>query len=450
VPNVSGSRLLRGAVWLVLAVTAVAPRPPAVPRHLILISIDTLRADHLGCYGYDRPTSPTLDALAAESVRFSRAVAHAPNTLPSHIALLTSRLAGSFARPDREAPLPESARTLAEVLAAHGFATWGFTDGGYLSRTFGLGQGFEHYDDARKGIAGLRAHIDAWLDAHGDDSRRMFLFVHTYEVHSPYVSPPPYRTMFLDPAGKSRFIASTENLTAVVQGKKHLQHGDLRRIVALYDGGIRYTDEQLGLLFDDLRRRGRFEDAVVVVTSDHGEEFMEHGSLLHWRIFFRPNLNVPLIVRVPGGLPGVVDDVVGLIDVVPTVVDLLGLPPVPSATGRSLRPLLDGGSLAERPVYSEPFSLDIPDRSLVTKTMQILQRPSDPRPRLFDLRRDPYSTKNRWATARRAAAVLSGELATRREAIVAARHRDALRSRGAGDHVSPRLRRELEALGYAR
>lgn len=445
--------LFRALAWVTVAVAitstrpVVPPGPPASPRHLVLVSIDTLRADHLGCYGYDRPTSPKLDAFAAGSVLFARAVAHAPNTLPSHVALLTSRLAGSFPRADGDAPLPESARTLAEVLADHGFATWGFVDGGYLRRPFGLAQGFEHYEDDRVGIARLRPRIAKWLAAHADDERRVFLFVHTYDVHSPYAPPPAYRRMFVDPANPSRFVASTANLTAVVQGEKQLGEDDLARIVDLYDAGIRYVDDQLARLLRDLDRRGILDDAIVVVTSDHGEEFMEHRSLLHWRLFFRPNLHVPLIVRVPGGRPRVVDDVVGLIDVVPTVLDLLGLPPIATATGRSLGPLLEGLPVPPRAVFSEPFAPEMEDRSLVTATHQLLEMRDGKRPLLFDLRRDPFSQRNVRGVRRRLARHLGAELAAWRDAVETARRREAPADGGAHP-IAPRLRRELEALGY--
>jgi arylsulfatase A-like enzyme len=437
--------LLRRVAWLLAVGAIVLPRPDRTPRDLVLVSIDTLRADHLGCYGYDRPTSPHLDALAAASVRFERAVAHAPNTLPSHIALMTSRLAGSFARADGEAPLPKSARTLAEALVAHGFATWGFTDGGYLRRAFGLAQGFEHYEDHRAGIRRLRARIGAWLDEHASDRRRMFLFVHTYDVHSPYAPPVVYRQRFLDPTNPSRFVASTENLEAVIQGQKHLGADDLRRLVDLYDAGIRYVDDEIGLLLRDLDRRGRLRNAIVIVTADHGEELMEHRSLLHWRLFFQPNLHVPLIVRVPGKPPGVVHGTVGLVDVVPTALDLLGLPALPTAAGRSLRPQLDGVPAPPRAVYSEPFAPGMPERSLVTDHHQLLQRGETGPLRLFDLDRDPYSQRNVRGARRRVAARLGKELAHRRAAVEAARRTRIAAQR---PRLAPRVRQELEALGY--
>lgn len=437
--------LLRRAAWLAVLAAILLPHPDRSPRDLVLVSIDTLRADHLGCYGYDRPTTPHLDALAATGVRFERAVAHAPNTLPSHIALMTSRLAGSFARADGEAPLPASARTLAEVLAAQGFATWGFTDGGYLRRAFGLAQGFQHYEDRRAGLRRLRARIDTWLDGHAGDQRRMFLFVHTYDVHSPYAPPSKYRRRFLDPTNPSRFVASTANLEAVIHGQKHLDADDLRRLVDLYDAGIRYVDEQLGLLLRDLDRRGRLRNAIVIVTSDHGEEFMEHRSLLHWRLFFQPNLHVPLIVRVPGRPPGVVHGTVGLVDVVPTALDLLGLPPLRTAAGRSLRPQLDGAPVPPRAVYSEPFAPGMPERSLVTNRHQLLQRGETGALRLFDLTRDPYSLRPVRGAERGVGARLGKELARRRAGVQAARRtRTAVRRQ----RLAPRVRRELEALGY--
>jgi arylsulfatase A-like enzyme len=174
---------------------------------------------------------------------------------------------------------------------------------------------------------------------------------------------------------------------------------------------------------------------------------MEHRSLLHWRLFFRPNLHVPLIVRVPGQPPGVVDDVVGLIDVVPTVLDLLGVPPLATATGRSLRPHLDGAPVEAGAVYAEPFAPDMEDRSLVTATHQLLQLGSAPRPLLFDLRRDPFSQRNVRGTRRKLARHLGAALAARRAAVEEAARSEQPSGRVAPS-IAPRVRRELEALGY--
>ncbi len=320
--------ILRGAVVLAVLVLVAGAgyrwlvRRP-VPRNLILVSIDTLRADHLGSYGYGRETSPNLDRLARRSVVFRQAVAQAPTTLPSHAVLFTSRYWSGNPLPGEFPPVPEEWLTLAELLKVRGFATWGFVDGGYMGRRFGFSQGFDSFDDRPLHIAGILHNVERWLDTHEAD--RFFLLVHCYDVHSPYQPPPPFNVMF-DGDYRGNFVPTAKNLEDIVQRRQTLTPEDLQHVVALYDGGIRYTDEQLGRFFDSLERRGLLGSSLLVVLSDHGEEFLEHGSMLHWQMHFSPNLHVPLIIAAPGLAPRSIEGPIELADFVPTVLELLGLP----------------------------------------------------------------------------------------------------------------------------
>jgi arylsulfatase A-like enzyme len=420
--------------------------PPAV--NLVLVSIDTLRADHLGSYGYQRDTSPHLDRFARRSTRFTRAVAQSHSTLPSHMSLFTSRYYSALAGPEVHAPLPDAAVTLAELLRARGFATWGFVDGGYLRRTFGFDQGFDHYydvgDGVRLGIRGILQRVEQWLDTHRTEP--FFLFVHCYDVHTPYASPPPFDRMFVEPGYGRDFDTSARNLDAVNTGRQRMTADDLAYVIARYDGAIRYTDEQLGGFFANLERRGLLDSTVVIVTSDHGEEFLDHGTMMHWQMYLSANLHVPLLVFVPGRPPGTVDATVELTDVLPTALDLLGLPPHPAAVGRSLVPLIENpsrGSASSRIAYAEPSMLSLPWRTVVSDGHQLLHDLATGRSRLFDTRVDPGETTDVAEREPAATERLRRALEDRRRRSGA----DHPASAGPAD-IDDVTRRQLEALGY--
>jgi arylsulfatase A-like enzyme len=271
--------------------------------HILLVTLDTTRADHLGCYGYSRATSPTLDALAGESIVYTNARSTSSWTLPAHASLFTGRFPSSHgARYDVEgdhvladsiqAPRGIRARglaggqeTLSEGLGRAGYATAAVVAGPWLLRTFGLARGFEHYDDA--GIldyAGRSADdvTDAairWLA--GRDDRPFFLFVNYFDAHFPYSPPPSEGRMFLPPG------------TAPDPDRR----GQWQ---ALYDAEIRFVDRELGRLLRALRERGDYERTLVVVTSDHGELLGEHGEWGHGRFLYEELLRVPLVVKPAG------------------------------------------------------------------------------------------------------------------------------------------------------
>jgi arylsulfatase A-like enzyme len=309
--------------------------------NLLLVSIDTLRADRLGCYGYERDTSPALDRFAREhAVRFARVVAESPWTLPSHVTMLSGLhpLRHGVNLPEH-APAGEVA-LLAETLRAAGYATFAFTGGGWISPAWGFGRGFDSFqaseldcaDNARKLADQIRSL---------DTARPWFAFLHTYEVHCPYDPPEPFASMF----------ASEDAVPIAVAGRCGNPHfnsmslapGEVRFLSDRYDGSIRSVDQALGELLDFLEESGVLANTVVVITSDHGDELGDHGSIGHERSLQREVLEIPLFVAAPGIPPRTVPDPVGLVDIVPTVLDLLGIQgPAGPCDGRSLVPLLRG------------------------------------------------------------------------------------------------------------
>ena len=318
--------------------------------NVILISLDTLRADHVGCYGYARETTPNLDRFAEECVLFETAVTSAPWTTPSHASVFTGlhpavHGAGIHSRGFR---LGGQWNTLAEVARSNGYLTTAFTEGIAIRGQLGFAQGFDIYSDGPapdRHIAGTAeqtfARAAAWLDRYG--RLPFFLFVHTYEIHEPYGGPGRWRDLFTDPGFEGR----------ADQGPAARAH-----TVDLYDGGIAYTDEHLGRFLDALRQHGLLRNTAVVVFSDHGEEFWEHGAAGHLTHLYDEVLLVPLLIRLPGDRPpyGRVRRQVALRDVFATVLEFLGMPAAAGGTS-SLLSLAESGGASEtyprRWVHSE-------------------------------------------------------------------------------------------------
>jgi arylsulfatase A-like enzyme len=347
-----GLTLLAGLT--VLACGEAKPRP-----NVILISLDTLRADALGTYGATAAASPQLDAFLSESVVLGRAYSPEPHTLPAHTTLFTSlhptshgvtgHLAGGIA-------LPQNLPTLAQTLQKAGFATAAFINGGFLHPRFGLNRGFDDYNyfsdiatrSSESGFGRTAAETNEavfdWLDRHPNEN--FFLFIHYFDVHSdtgpiPYDSPQSYRKgIALDPDwAQSGGSAYLENLN---QTGKRLAPAELARLRGLYQAGLRYTDDQFGELVSGLRARGLYDGALIVLVADHGEEFQEHGKLLHSQLY-EENLHIPMGLRFPSGSEigaRTLDAPVGLADVMPTVLSILGIESPAGLQGRSLIPLI--------------------------------------------------------------------------------------------------------------
>ena len=418
---------------------------------VVLITLDTTRADHLGCYGYPRATSPSLDRLATESVLYTRAVATTSWTLPAHATLFTGKLATSHGArydpkgpltlatviegPDewrryRARPLAEEERTLAEVVRDAGYATAAVVAGPWMRRPFGLAQGFDHYDE--DGITtsdGRRAEsvTDAalrWLE--GTRDRDVFLFLNYYDPHGPYDPPEPFAHAF-----RAAGAARPEGVPA----------GD--ELKALYDAEILYLDRHLGRLLDGLRAQGRFERALIVVTADHGELLEEHGRIGHGLSLTEPELAIPLIVKHPrgGALPGRSADPVQLTDVLSIVLARLGLA-APAGVQGGLPPTIGHPIVAE--VDPLPFeSSEGSWRALFDGNVKFLWN-SKGRHQLFDLGRDPAEDHDLAPRERDRVARL---------ALLAERYFASLPGPGAAGPprvLDEETRRALESLGYIR
>ncbi len=357
-----------------------APPAPAIKYNLLVISIDTCRADHLTCYGYNRSTSPHLDQLAKEGVLFEDATAAASWTVPSHMSMFTSLYPSVHGVQNFNNQLGEGVPTLAQCLAKSGYATAAFITAPVLNHYFGFNRGFQLYDDftvpQRFGIehpmagiensgTGSAALLDQvvtnpiitalgtqWLQKHSREN--FFLFLHYWDCHYDYKPPPPYDKKF-DPG-----YQGTENGRHIFlrepQIVKSISVMDLAHMVALYDGEIAYTDGEIGQVLQVLRDLRLSEKTLVIVLSDHGEGFLEHGKIRHANSLYEELLHVPLIMRLPGVIPAGkrVAGNVSHVDLMPTVLELLEAPSPSQMQGIDLSPAILGDQpLPDRLIYSE-------------------------------------------------------------------------------------------------
>ncbi len=317
--------------------------------NVILISIDTLRADHLGCYGYSRETSPKIDRLARESLVFDDAISQSSWTAPAHASIfsgLTPDRHGLvyFRDPGR---LDDDLVTMPEMLAEAGYRTVGFTGGGYVSSDFGLAQGFELYESRSRDFAPNLAAARSWLEE-WDTDEPFFMFLHGYDVHRPYDAS-RFNT-FVDYDGDFEI----EKFCTAPETRRHPGDAILRYVVAQYDAGIVEVDRLLGRFFEYLEQSGLMDETVLVVTSDHGDEFFEHGGCDHKHSVYRELIHVPLIVRLPGGASGrVAPTVPASIGIPSTIAGIVGIGDPPGGEKLDLLRVARRGRYEGPPVESE-------------------------------------------------------------------------------------------------
>lgn len=344
--------LLSGARVQVPAPVAIPVPPTAVPAQpapVIVFMIDTLRADRLGTYGYERPTSPRIDRFAGEAVLFAEAVAPSAWTKPTVASIFTGLHPPSHGVVELNRILAPGLDTMAELFSQSGYETAGFVTITTVSSAFGYEQGFDRYEEMleRDDLPGLHEPAERvvdvaldWIDARPDPDRPFFLYVHVSDPHAPYVPPAPYAERFapgVEPLDEADLAAAPES---------ELQ-GIAARASDLYDAEVAYVDEQFGRFVDELRDRGILQRSTVVLMADHGEEFLDHGGWGHGRTLHGELVRVPLILRLPDerAVTGRVAARVRQVDILPTLLALNGLPPPDRGEGASMVPLLDADGL---------------------------------------------------------------------------------------------------------
>jgi len=410
-----------GVIVALVAIAALVWRAsrPAAPGAVILISIDTLRADHLPLYGYASGRTPALDAFAKDAVVFDRAYSHAPETLPAHTSILTGLLPFEHGvRDNLGFTLAADKPTLAERFRQAGYETGGFVSAYVLRSETGLNRGFDVYDAAlpaqasdvspgqvqRPGEQTLGV-AEAWLKTLADD--RFFLFFHIYEPHTPYT--PPARFSSLAP----------------------------------YDGEIAYADEIVGKLIDDVKQRGWYKDATIVVLSDHGEGLGDHGELEHGLFVYEETIHVPWIMKLPGNADAGrrIADPIQHIDLAPTLETIAKLPRIAGLRGRDLTAFFSGGTRpSPQGIYSEAlyprYHFGWSElQALTDERYKFIKAPHD---EYYDLQNDPHERTNLAGERAQAAAAMKTGL----DALVAGRDIDAPTA------VSAEDRERLAALGY--
>jgi len=362
-----GLRALAGAAILALsALGACSAEEPELPplrpdptRGYIVISLDTLRADRLGFHGYDRDTSPFLDAVAERATVFDNAIVQLPGTLPSHMSIFTGLYPAEHGVYPPDSVLSDAIMTVPMRFRLDGHATAGFTEGGFAAGHFGFDRGFQYFsDDVVGGARDFERTLAKGLDflRSLESSQPFFLFLHTYAIHDPYDPPEPYRSMFWDGEPPDVFEPTGTNLVSVNHGERQLTEQGLRYFEALYDGGIRYADDRLAEFWQAVEELGLAEQTTLVVTSDHGEEFLEHGKLVHEQAYLE-SLHVPLLIAHPRiGKGRRVQSLVESVDIAPTLYELAGFDEQPQTSGESLVKYLFGDpEPAHSDAYAEEF-----------------------------------------------------------------------------------------------
>jgi arylsulfatase A-like enzyme len=329
----------------------------------VVIVVDTLRRDHVGIHGYERDTTPSLDAFSEEAVVFENAVSTSPWTLPSFGSILTSRLPayhGAAGSGDQFYPLDSSVTTIQEALSRIGYATAAFTNSPFLNSQFGLDNGFDvydHYDgnnhDMRRADEMTTIALD-WIQANADD--KFFVLVHYFDPHLDYDPPPDFALAFMPESALPKpFRVSPADLKMIRSRRTTLTQARMDTIIALYDAEILYTDSAIGRLLNGLREMDLFETTAIVITSDHGEEFWDHNGFEHGHTLYGELINVPLLLRLPdaSGRRTRIEERVSLIDVAPTLLDYLGFESPSGFHGQSLLERINGGPHLDRSVCSE-------------------------------------------------------------------------------------------------
>jgi len=444
-------QFIPGAVLVLLLAVGCGPAGEE-PLSLVLVSLDTLRADRLGCYGYERDTSPKLDRFAGDAVLFEYAVSQANETVRSHRSFFTSSY-------PREAMARVDKVMLAERLQQAGFATGGFTDGGPMSKDFGFHRGFDEFTEWGNGIALKRSQALKWLDSL-PAGQRFFCFIHCFDIHAPYAPPKEYRDLFggdnpsrIEPKASADLLRRIrEIIPAGGEGgtgeKPVLSDDDRRRMSDLYDGGIRYTDDELDHLFQALGERGLLERSVVVVLSDHGEEFWDHGSVLHGHTLHQELTRVPLVLRVPGAAPRRVAERVALLDLLPTLLDLLGLEPAAGAEGVSLVPLLQGAADARGgpPLLSE--GMETGHYALIDGGYKLIRRPDRRQYELYHIDSDPLERRDIARQEPERVAQMSQVMRQHHQALADLPRPRPPKTARPGQTLDPRTEERLRQLGY--
>jgi arylsulfatase A-like enzyme len=424
--------------------------------NVVLYLIDTLRADHLGSYGYPLPTSPNIDALAADAVVFTRTQAQASWTRPATGSILTGLYPyahGAVSLRDRLRP---GAATLAELLRAHGYQTAAFVTNVNVGGGFGFDRGFDQFtylpEDENRPSLHVRSDavnevVCPWLQAHTEEP--FLLYVHVSDPHAPYTPPDQLDERFRDAGLTSALAGRSQPVRRLLDKPELITPENLRYLQSLYDGEIAFTDQNFGKLVSQLKQLGLYERTIIVLMADHGEEFYEHGAFEHGYTLYAEQLAVPLLMRVPGSRYGArrVACLARQIDVLPTLLELLGIAVPPDVQGRSLLPQIDGDCVEPESFAQTSLSERTERRAVIANGWKLIDTMGarSKGPELYELESDPHEQHD--LAEQRPLLLGYGRQSIRQWAA------DVPRPTGAAQGPAPTIGAEtmerLRALGYA-
>ncbi|NLH49726.1 MAG: sulfatase [Myxococcales bacterium] len=422
-PDTTSKRLYCGLLFCLAAFTfclaltgcAKSPNHPNV----LLISVDTLRADRLGCYGSKEGLTGMMDFWAQRGVRFSNTWAPAPWTLPSHASAFTGLYPTEHRAIDEKINIDKNAKLLSEALKDAGFQTGAFVSHYYLGQEYGFGRGFDDFyikPDAKADE--MVSRTARWIQKHKE--KPFFAFLHLFDPHTPY-QPPVDIAKKHYPADVNLLVTGTTKdiMDVVHEWPSDTAQKKLKALQSLYAGEIEFVDKQLEVLFKSLQDNKLDRNTIIILFADHGEEFMEHGLMEHGFTLYQEQLHVPFIWYYPAGLPAgqTVEEPSSLIDLMPTLLDLLGLPPVDNISGRSLMPVVRGQEKSINRYLLSETTRQGPDRVTLIRDFEkyLYSPPFRLNSRnfgemLFNLRNDPGEKTDLLPTDPETGAKLSGEL----------------------------------------
>jgi arylsulfatase A-like enzyme len=421
--------------------------------NIILIVIDTLRFDHLGCYGYKRNTTPNIDSLANQSLLFKNAIITAPWTLPSVASILTSQYPSVLGIHDRIRPMDGRFPLFSELLKQYNYKTHGIISHTLLLARLGFGKGFDYYDEesifGHKGISSPSVTSKAVSYLQQNHDKPFFLFLHYFDPHYDYLLHKKYNYY---PSYRGR-VKSGHSIIDLWRIRDNLSKDDIKYLVSLYDSEITFTDEYIGELLNELRNRGLYDNSIIIITSDHGEEFMERGWIGHTLTLHQELVHVPLIMKFPGDKSRIIDSPVSLIDIVPTICKYLDLKIPNNLDGRVLD-LSRGSTIKSGPIFSETFNpqihrpkvTPIAFRSVILGNQKLIRDEIKNSKQVYNLSDDPHERDNlsgqHSEQNKRLEALLSKWIS-----YVKTKHKTGP-SQDESELFTPEQRKQLESLGY--
>jgi len=438
---------IAASCWAIACVQTTSPELSPRRPNVVVYLIDALRPDRLGAYGHEASVSPRIDSFALDATLFESAWAQSSWTKASVGSIFTGVWPPVHGANRRQDVLPDTAETLAERLRAKGYWTAALSANPNIVEPFGFAQGFDsfqYFDRGRKRSAVAHDALEGVLDQAA--GRPFFLYLHTVDPHTPYAPPSPFRERYVRGDIEDPALGRNQTLFDLEAGRVEATAQLTADLEALYAGEIASNDHSFGLLLDTLSRRGLAGETVVVLVSDHGEEFGDHGRWTHGKQLYVESLAIPLIIRLPGVAGGRrVEAPVQQIDLVPTLLDYLRVDRPDGLEGLSLLPLMTGESmsLSERALFSYLHLSGPPGASVVHGDWKLIERYPNGKPVrrwLFNLRRDPGEAEN--------LADVHGEIAQRLSLRLAGRLERDTEGQPETLRIDETLRQELEALGY--